>query len=586
MTGYLRVWRTMLALCLRERPRATAALLAATLVSTGGVAALGLTLKLLVDATQAGDRTTIVLAATGAALAFGAHWGLGLLVHLMTVKLVERVSLSRVEPEIMTICAGLPGIEHLERPEFLDRVTTLRGKSGALVDSVWAVLQAAASALGLAVTLAVLGSVNPWLLLLLACAAGQLWLERQGKRGVAAADLAAAPDLRLHRHLYHEVCTEPAAFAEVRTGGAAGDLLALQERAWHRAAAVRFRAALTAAAWSSAGWVLFAAGFAGAIALVASTGSPGQIVLAATVGAQLRGVVEAVLRRSAQAGGHRRVIAPYLWLRDYAATHRDGGGEAPPDRLRDGIELAGVTFTYPGAAAPAVRDVSATLPAGAVVALVGEYGSGKTTLVKLLAKLYRPGSGRITVDGADLERLDTAGWRAASSAAFQDFGRYQATFADAVTMGADHGDLAAAIAAAGADTLVDRLPQGTGTLLGARFGGVELSEGQWQKVALARACARPAPLLFVLDEPTASLDAPSEHAVFTGYIRRSRAIAAATGAITVIVSHRFSTVAEADLILVMAHGRLAEIGTHEELLAAGGGYATLYGVQATAYAAG
>ncbi|MFD1115979.1 ATP-binding cassette domain-containing protein, partial [Sphaerisporangium aureirubrum] len=362
--------------------------------------------------------------------------------------------------------------------------------------------------------------------------------------------------------------------------------LASQAEAWRRATAGRFGAALAAAAWSSAGWVVFATGFAGAIALVASTGSPGQIVLAATVGAQLRGVVEAVLRRSAQAGGHRRVLAPYLWLRDYAAGHAATAGQVPPERLRSGIELSGVTFAYPGAAEPAVREVSAVLPAGSVVALVGEYGSGKTTLVKLLAKLYRPASGRITVDGADLERLDTAGWRAASSAAFQDFGRYQTTFADAVTMGAPPRDLVAAVEAAGADELVARLPDGGATLLGARFGGVELSEGQWQKVALARACARPAPLLFILDEPTASLDAPSEHAVFTGYIRRSRAIAAATGAITVIVSHRFSTVAEADLILVMAHGRLTEAGTHEELLAAGGDYAALYGVQATAYAAG
>nr|MDT0660494.1 ABC transporter ATP-binding protein [Micromonospora sp. DSM 115978] len=149
----------------------------------------------------------------------------------------------------------------------------------------------------------------------------------------------------------------------------------------------------------------------------------------------------------------------------------------------------------------------------------------------------------------------------------------------------DRSAVGEAVRAADAQPLVDRLPDGLDTQLGRAFDGVELSEGQWQKTALARASMRPGPLLFVLDEPTASLDAPSEHAIFSRYLARARALAARSGAVTMIVSHRFSTVTGADLILVLHEGRLVERGTHQELMARDGRYAELYGIQATAYTA-
>ncbi len=232
--------------------------------------------------------------------------------------------------------------------------------------------------------------------------------------------------------------------------------------------------------------------------------------------------------------------------------------------------------------------MSLTLPAGSVVALVGEFGSGKSTLVKLLCQFHRPDAGAITVDGLDLADIDPDSWWGASAVAFQDFGRYQATLRDVVGIGdltrADDGTVRAALAAADATALVDRLPDGLATQLGRDLGGAELSEGQWQKTALARACMRVQPLLFVLDEPTASLDAPSEQAIFEGYFARARELARRTGAITVIVSHRFSTVAGADLILVLERGRLVQAGTHAELLADAGPYAELHAITTAAYA--
>ncbi|MEV6208880.1 ABC transporter ATP-binding protein [Kitasatospora sp. NPDC051914] len=223
--------------------------------------------------------------------------------------------------------------------------------------------------------------------------------------------------------------------------------------------------------------------------------------------------------------------------------------------------------------------------------MVGEYGSGKTTLVKLLNRFYRPDTGRITVDGTDLARYDSAGWHARTGAAFQDFGRYRTVFAETVGLGDlphldDRERIAEALREAEATGFVSRLPQGMDTRLGRSPGGVDLSEGQWQKTALARATMRREPLLFVLDEPTASLDAPSEQEIFQRQMARARDVAARTGAITVIVSHRFSTVTGADLILVLDRGRLAEIGSHQELLELQGRYAELYGIQATAYTTG
>jgi ABC-type multidrug transport system fused ATPase/permease subunit len=322
-------------------------------------------------------------------------------------------------------------------------------------------------------------------------------------------------------------------------------------------------------------------------------GTAGDVVMAVTVASGLRQTVQAVVGSTASTLGTRTAIESYFWLRDYAAAEVDRTAGSPralaPARLTTGITFEHVTYRYPGTDRLAIDDVSVRIPAGAVVAIVGEYGSGKTTLVKLLAKFYRPDTGRITLDGVDLADLDTADWRSRVSAAFQDFGRLETTFAEGIGLGdlphlTDRERITRAVRDADASALVERLPQGLDTQLGRELGGVDLSEGQWQRVALARAVMRDEPLLFALDEPTASLDAPSEHAIFERQMARARRLAERTGAITVIVSHRFSTVTGADLILVIDKGRLVETGTHAELSALDGGrYADLYGIQAEAY---
>jgi ATP-binding cassette subfamily B protein len=252
------------------------------------------------------------------------------------------------------------------------------------------------------------------------------------------------------------------------------------------------------------------------------------------------------------------------------------------------VRFEHVSFAYPGTSRLVLEDVSLLLPAGAVVAVVGENGAGKTTLVKLLAKMYEPSSGEILVDEVPLARLSAEDWRARTAGAFQDFFRFEFRAGHTVGLGDvprmdQEPAVTAAIDRAGAEDVLARLPSGLDTQLGPTWpNGAELSFGQWQKLALARGFMRDQPLLLILDEPTAALDAETEHALFERYAAAARGTDS-SGRITILVSHRFSTVRMADLIVVLDGARLVEVGTHDELMAKNGQYAELYGIQAAAY---
>jgi len=276
------------------------------------------------------------------------------------------------------------------------------------------------------------------------------------------------------------------------------------------------------------------------------------------------------------------------WLEDYAASAAGDGTAATPERLARGIHLEHVSFAYPGTTRRVLEDVDLHLKPGSVVAIVGENGAGKTTLVKLLCRMYLPDEGRILVDDVDLSHIAPDQWRARLAGAFQDFFRFEFRARHSVGLGEiarldDQPAVITAVGRAGAEDLIARLPSGLETQLGATWpDGAEISFGQWQKLALARGFMRDGPLLLVLDEPTAALDAETEHALFTRYSAAARA-GAPNGRITILVSHRFSTVRMADQIVVLDAARVAEVGTHEELIAKRGQYAELYGIQAAAY---
>jgi ATP-binding cassette subfamily B protein/ATP-binding cassette subfamily C protein len=262
-----------------------------------------------------------------------------------------------------------------------------------------------------------------------------------------------------------------------------------------------------------------------------------------------------------------------------ARIPRAGPAGAPPEFER--IVASDVTFSYPGAEEPALRDVTIEIGRGEVVALVGENGSGKTTLAKILAGLYRPQSGAVRWDGTDIADVDGEPLRERIAVIAQDHGNWPLSVRDNITMGRTLDDalLASAAAASGADTVIAELTRGYDTLLARQFkDGAELSGGQWQRIAAARGFYRTAPLL-IMDEPTAALDARAEYALFTSLrtLARDRTV--------LVITHRLASVRHADRIYVLAHGRVIEQGTHAELTALSGQYAELYTLQASQYQA-
>ena len=582
------LWRTF-RLGYRMEPRLLVASLVTTLLMMLPDALLALWMKLLTDGVLEGDRTAVFVAATGLAASATATWYVGLVNDRVQRRFRDRIG-AAMEAHIARLQASVPTIEHQERTELLDRLAVLRDQAFTLDHLFSSLLTNIGLVARLAVTAVLLASIHPLLGALvvagLPAVSISLWrpgVERQVQERVAAHD-------RLARHLF-TLGTTASPAKEVR-------LLGIEDRLRidRRAARARWHGPISAARWSSsawqaAAWALFALAYVGGIVWVADglDRGVGDVVLVLVAGQRLaQYLAQSIGELGFLRGVWLDASLRLTWLEDYATAESDRATDPPPERMVDGLRFEHVSFCYPGTDRLALDDVDVHLPAGAVVAIVGENGAGKTTMVKLLAAMYRPTSGRITIDGVDLATIATARWRDRMAGAFQDFFRFELPARHSVGVGDaprldDHAAVEVAVDRAGAAEVVDRLPAGLDTQLGPTWDeGVEVSFGQWQKLALARGFMRDEPLVLVLDEPTAALDAETEHALFERYAGAARDGAAA-GRITVLVSHRFSTVRMADLIVVLDGARVVEVGGHDELLARGGQYAELFGLQATAY---
>ena len=568
-------------------------ILAATTALLAGMAAvsIGWWLKLILDAAADGDsgRATVlaVVLATAVTIQAAASSLAGMYAAELQFACGEQVVCG-----IMEATGGGPGIEHFERPEFADRVSLIRQQTNHVSGFLPVLSEGVALAGRVAVTAVLLAGVHPALLLLPLLALPSIYAGARAERIVDAANVATAEHGRLEQHLFGLATTSSPA-KEVRIFGLGAEIVTRQRGIWDGITEAVAQAQLRAGLLRTLGWIPFAGGYLAAIGVVltragAGNATPGDVLLVMVLAGQVNGQVAQLLAVANRSATAVRVVRRYLWLQDYAravieeATPREPA--AVPDRLAEGIELHDVSFRYPGDGGEVLQGVTLRLRAGSTVAIVGENGAGKTSLVKILCRFYEPTSGSVTVDGVDLRRFDWAEWRDRLSAGFQDFCRFELRVREAVGIGSipslhDPESVEESLRRVGA-----ALPVGLDQQLGQQWpGGVDLSEGQWQKVAMARAMMRRRPLLVLLDEPTSGLDPHGEHALFELFAGVAAETAQRSGAIALFVSHRFSTVRMADHIIVLAGGQVVEEGDHASLMARGGLYRELYDIQARAY---
>jgi ATP-binding cassette, subfamily B, bacterial len=560
-------------------------------------ALIALWLMLLADGVTQHNFLLLLGSALGLGVSAVGTWFLRVTSDRVQRRFRDRLTIA-LESHVAGLQASVATIAHHERPEYLDRLAVLRDQVFVLDHMYMSMFSTCGWILRLGVTIVLLVSIHPALAALVLFALPTMltsaWrpgIERDAEEQGAAAN-------RLARHLFMVATTAPPG-KEVRVMRIGNRLVTLRREAWERwygpVAAARWSSAM----WHSLAWLVFGAGYIGAIVFVTSVihGTAGQVLLVLAAGSRLSAYISATVGeigflRGIWLDGSRRLA----WLEDYAAAMVEHADTPAPAELHDGIRLEHVSFAYPGTTRRVLEDVNLDLKRGSVIAIVGENGAGKSTLVKLLARLYQPDEGRILVDGIDLARIRADDWRERIAGAFQDFFRFEFRARHSVGLGDvprhdDEPAIVTAVDRAGADDVIAKLTSGLETQLGPTWpDGVEVSFGQWQKLALARGFMRDHPLLLVLDEPTAALDAETEHALFERYAAAARSERRngisngdADGRITILVSHRFSTVRMADQIVVLDGARVAEVGTHESLMAKGGQYAELYGIQASAY---
>lgn len=589
--------RRTLALVFRASPRMTLALAGLTAIGAAlplGVAWAG---KRIVDAVVARDTaTTFRMIAIELALVAGlalSGQGLSLIRSVLGGRLALDVNFSILDKALSL------ELRHFEDPELYDRLTRARREASSRPLSVvmrsFQFLQSTLTLLGY---VAFLVHFSPWaVLVLLLAAVPAAFAEVRFSAQAFRIRNWRSPEARRLMYVEHALAND-AYVKEVKLFGLGPLLFGRYRELGETFYRDDSRLAVKRASWAYALSLLATAAFYGAYASMAVGAAMGKMTLGEMT------LYMVAFRQGQQAfqsvlGAFGGMVEDNLYMSnlfDYLSLPT--GAEPRVPRVTEtapgpalavsgsgerGIRFEDVGFKYPGRDTWALRHVDLFVPAGESLALVGQNGAGKTTFIKLLTRLYDPSEGRVLLDGRDLRDWDETALRRRIGVIFQDFNQYQFSIRENVGFGSvehlsDDAQVHRAVGRGGADEVVAGLSEGLDTGLGRWFkGGVELSGGQWQKIALSRAFMREDADILVLDEPTAALDAEAEHAVFERFRALTR------GRTSILISHRFPTVRMADRIIVVAGGRVLEQGTHEELVGANGRYAMLFRLQAAGY---
>ncbi len=581
--------RATVALVWRSSPRLTLLLGGLTLLGAGVPLAIAWVGKAIVDAAvahQRGATLRLVAVELGLVVAQSAVLrALALVRGLLGARLGLDINV-RILEKALTL-----ELRHFEDPDFYDRLTRARREASvrpiSVVTESFQLVQNVLTLVGYA---GLLLSFSPWAVLgLLLAALPATLAEMRFSQQAFRLRNWRSPDSRRLLYLEYVLANDDHA-KEVKLFGLGPLLLgryrSLGETFYREDRQLSLRRAGWSYVLSLVGTLTFYGCYA-AVAVAAATGNLtlGLMTLYVVAFRQGQQAFQSILTAL---GGMYEDNLYMSNLFEYLAIPTGRPAPAPalvdgPAAAERGIRFEDVGFRYPDAEGWALRHVSLFIPHGQSLALVGQNGAGKTTFIKLLTRLYTPTEGRILLDGVDLQSWDEAVLRGRLGVIFQDFNQYQFRFRENVGVGSvehleDAPRVQKAVEEGGATELLASLQEGLETPLGRWFkDGTELSGGQWQKVALARAFMREEADILVLDEPTAALDAEAEHAIFQRFRELAR------GRTTLLISHRFSTVRMADRIVVIEHGQLVEQGTHAELMALGARYAHLFTLQAKGY---
>ena len=584
--------RRALELVWTTSPALTLTLACLTLVAGILPAAIAYVGQLIVDGVVAAMSSTspdtrrvlwlVILEAIIVIVVAASQRGISACQSLLRALLGQRVNVMILEKALTLQLA------HFEDSEFYDKLTQARREASSrplsLVNRTFGLVQ---NAISLSSYAALLFVFSPWaVLILIGAGLPSFFAEAKFSGDAFRLFRWRSPDTRMQIYLESVIAREDGV-KEVKLFQLGPRLLQRYRDIFNKLFIEDRRLTLRRDTWGFVLGLLSTAAFYGAYAWIVISTINNEITLGAmtmylVLFRQGQAAVAAILSSiSGMYEDNLYLSNLYEYLEQPVPT-RQGEAKLGSDPSR-GIEFEHVSFTYPGTTNHALRNISLQIRPGESLALVGENGSGKTTLIKLLTRLYEPTEGRILLDGIELQEWDVDTLRQRIGVIFQDFGRYQFSIGENIGAGdvqhMDDPDRWAKAAETGmASPFIDEMPEGYDTQLGRWFkGGRELSGGQWQKIALSRAFMRSDADILVLDEPTAAMDAPSEAAIFDHFRSESH------NKMTILISHRFSTVRAADQIVVIHDGEIVERGNHESLLASNGQYASLFRLQAKGY---